>query len=73
MNDYEQLDVVAYDEEGNIFSSLTGFSFDWIIEYGNENVKIVSWREASRTSSELSKEFEFNKMQSEVLFLKGIN
>jgi hypothetical protein len=33
----------------------------------------VSWKEAARTHSELSKDFEFNKMQSEVLFLKGIN
>ncbi len=73
LNDYEHLHVVGYDEEGNIFSSLTGFRFDWNVESGNENVKIVSWREAARTSSELSKDFEFNKLQSEVLFLKGIN
>ena len=72
LNDYEHLGLDAYDEEGNLFSGLNGYRFDWNIEVGNQNVKVVSWREASRTHSELSQEFELNKLQSEVLFLKGI-
>jgi hypothetical protein len=72
LNDYEHLDLDAYDEEGNLFSGLNGYRFDWNIESGNQNVKVVSWREASRTHSELSQEFEMNKLQSEVLFLKGM-
>ena len=55
-----------------MFNGLSGYRFDWNIESGNQNVKIVSWREAARTHSELSQEFELNKLQSEVLFLKGI-
>jgi len=36
-------------------------------------VKIVSWKEAAHTSSDLKKQLELGKMQSDVLFLKGIN
>jgi hypothetical protein len=63
----------AFDEEGNIFSGLEGFRFDWDIETGTDKVKIVTWQEAAHASSTLKEEFEFSKMQSDVLFLKGIN
>ena len=63
----------AYDELGNIFSGLEGLRFEWNIDSGTDKVKIVSWKEAAHTSSDLAKEFEFSKMQSDVLFLKGIN
>ena len=42
------------------------------MDVGKDKVKIVSWKEAAHTSSDLKKEFELDKMQSEVLFLKGI-
>jgi hypothetical protein len=33
---------------------------------------MVTWKEVSHASSDLKKEFEFSKLQSDVLFLKGI-
>lgn len=36
------LEVRAYDEEGNQFSSLEGFRFDWAILSGHENVMRVT-------------------------------
>jgi hypothetical protein len=29
VNDKKHIDVVGYDDEGNIFSGLDGFRFDW--------------------------------------------
>ena len=60
----------AYDDEGNIYSGLDGFRFEWTIESGNDNVKVVTHEEASLSSQK--KEFAFSKLQSDVLFLKGV-
>lgn len=31
VNDKKHVDLVAFDDEGNIFSGLEGFRFDWSI------------------------------------------
>lgn len=42
INDKKHIDVVAYDDEGNIFSGLDGFRFDWSIVSGAEFIKVIS-------------------------------
>lgn len=41
VNDKERLDIVGYDNEGNIFSGLDGFRFDWSIERGDSHLKFI--------------------------------
>lgn len=41
INDKKHIDVVAYDDQGNIFSGLDGFRFDWTIITGQEHLKII--------------------------------
>ena len=45
--DRAHLEVRAYDEEGNVFSSLDGFRFKWDVESGSENVLRVPLRDSS--------------------------
>ena len=42
INDKNHLDVVAFDDQGNIFSGLDGFRFDWTITEGADFLKIIS-------------------------------
>lgn len=41
INDKKHIDVVAYDDQGNIFSGLDGFRFDWKITSGPEHIKFI--------------------------------
>lgn len=70
LNDFEHLNMAAYDDEGNIFSGLDGFWFDWNIESGTEFVKFSKFSEASHAHSHFKE--EIGEMQSDVLFLKGV-
>lgn len=39
MNSNQNIEVVGYDDEGNNFSSMDGFSFDWRITDGADVIK----------------------------------
>ena len=41
VNDKKHLDVIGYDDEGNIFNGLDGFRFDWEILDGKSNAKLI--------------------------------
>jgi hypothetical protein len=41
VNDKKHVDLVAFDDEGNIFSGLEGFRFDWSIQSGAHHMKII--------------------------------
>ena len=41
VNDRKHLHVVAFDDEGNIFSGLEGLRFDWTIVTGLKNLKKI--------------------------------
>jgi hypothetical protein len=41
INDKKHIDVVAFDDQGNIFSGLDGFRFDWTITSGAEHIKFI--------------------------------
>ena len=61
--DYKYIEVVAYDDDGDIFSDLDGFRFDWSIVSGHEFIKITDKPEGIRHHRE---------SQSDVAFLKGL-
>ena len=41
VNDKKHVDVIAYDDEGGIFSGLAGFRFNWNILTGAQFLKII--------------------------------
>ena len=41
INDRQHIDVVAFDDQGNIFSGLDGFRFDWTITSGSDFLKFI--------------------------------
>jgi nuclear pore complex protein Nup210 len=49
--DNQHIEVRAYDDEGNQFSSLEGFKFDWAILDGHDNVMRISPKEAGHTKT----------------------
>ena len=42
INDRQHIDVVAFDDQRNIFSGLDGFRFDWTITKGGDFLKFIS-------------------------------
>jgi hypothetical protein len=42
VNDKKHLDIVGYDNVGNIFSGLDGFRFDWSIVSGDKHLKFIN-------------------------------
>ena len=65
------MQIAAFDEEGNLFNGLDGFRFDWNVEEGRDNVKVVSLQVAAHASASRFQK-EFDHMQTDVLFLKGL-
>lgn len=61
--DYKLIEVIAYDDDGDIFSDLDGFRFDWSIVSGHEYIKITDKPEGIRHQRE---------SQSDVAFLRGL-
>jgi len=41
VNDKKHIDVVAFDDQGNIFNGLDGFRFDWTITSGADKLKFI--------------------------------
>lgn len=41
INDKKHIDVVAYDDQGNLFSGLEGFRFDWTVKSGSQHLKFI--------------------------------
>lgn len=48
MNDHKHIDVVGYDDEGNLFSSMDGFRFDWSVIDGLDHIKMTPKPEGYR-------------------------
>ena len=62
-NDNKFVEVVAYDDHGDIFSDLNGFRFDWNILKGSEFVKIIDKPEGLKHPK---------ASQTDVAYLKGL-
>ena len=62
VNENEMIRVAAFDDEGNLFSSLEGLEFDWTITKGSDVIKKMTNPDTGlRTSHE-----------TDVFFLKGV-
>ena len=71
VQDYQTLIAQAYDEEGNVFSSLEGLRFKWQIVNGNEAMGIPRLKDSLVTSSEARREIENSNYMSDVILVEG--
>lgn len=39
------LEVVGYDSQGNTMSTLDGFHFDWTVDSGHENIRVIPFKD----------------------------
>lgn len=62
VNDKKHVDLVAFDDEGNIFSGLEGFRFDWSIQSGAHHMKIIPKPEG----------YDHPSKGTEVTFVRGL-
>ena len=44
--DSQHLAVRAYDKDGNVFSTLDGFRFDWDVVSGSENIRRIPMKDS---------------------------
>lgn len=56
---YNFVEVIGFDDDDNVFSTMDGFRFDWSITSGQEVLKRVQLKEA-RAKIQRSSEFEFD-------------
>jgi hypothetical protein len=63
VNDKKHVDLVAFDDEGNIFSGLEGFRFDWSIQSGAQHMKIIPKPEG----------YDHPSKGTEVTFVRGLS
>jgi hypothetical protein len=64
--------VRAYDKEGNVFSSLDGFRFDWDVVSGAQNVRRIPMKDSHMTAHGHSHLEEQSWVQSDDFVLKAI-
>ena len=72
VGNYEELEMLAYDHEGNSFSTLQGLKFEWTINQLENNADFVSYKESSRKAELRREEIEANHFQSDLIVLKGL-
>lgn len=75
VDDFNTLKVQAFDQYGNVFSSLEGFRFNWFVDEASESpgsLKIVPIKDALVQTSHMQHLLEQRKMMSDICLLKGI-
>jgi hypothetical protein len=68
----QHLEVRAYDDQGNIFSSLDGFRFDWQITQGAANMRRIKVKESHYRDHDHLHVDEKAWMQSDDFFFKAL-
>jgi nuclear pore complex protein Nup210 len=71
VGDVETLKVQAFDEQGNVFSSLEGLAFDWLLNADGILRRLTS-AEARMNVSETHKALELKGLSGDLLPVKGI-
>lgn len=61
----------GFDEEGNVFSSVSGLTFDWKI-LNPQFIKQVRNKESLQKYSDQNDELENKKLFSDTFFVKGL-
>ena len=69
--DNQRLFAQAFDEDGNVFSSLEGLRFRWQIVEGAESLGLPKLKDSLATLSNVRKEIENSNYQSDVILVEG--
>lgn len=69
--DNQRLYAQAFDDEGNVFSSLEGLRFRWQIVTGSDSLCLPKLKDSLATLSEIRKEIENSNFQSDVILVEG--
>ena len=72
VEDFETLEVVGYDKEGNVFNSLEGFRFFWEVEQEGKLAEFWGFGESGVKTTELRRQIEETGGKSDQVVLKGM-
>ena len=72
VDDINILEVQAFDDEGNVFSTVEGLKFQWRIEDNPQSIRIIPIKEAHFKASKKKMEMERKRQMTDITLLKGI-
>lgn len=73
VGDFETLELIGYDSEGNGFTSLEGLVFNWKIEQSERLAEFLSFRESLVKTSEKRQVIEDTGERSDMVILRGVD
>ena len=72
VGDIFELHVLAYDDKGNIFSSLEGWKFNWKILSGHNNAQLIKFIDHGKVEiGEKREKIEKSGHHSDIILIKG--
>ena len=71
VGDHEQVELIAFDEENNSFTTLEGLKFEWSVQ-GQGRADFVNFRDSNFKTTEERHRLENMNYQSDIIILRGI-
>ena len=71
VGDHEQVELIAFDDENNSFTTLEGLKFEWSVK-GQGRAKFVNFRDSNFKSTEERHRLEQMNYQTDIVILKGL-
>ena len=71
VEDFETLEIIAYDDENNSFNSLEGFKFSWTITQKETLAAFQSFKESNVQVTQIRQAIEDNGSRTDQIVLKG--
>ena len=71
VGDHEQVELIAFDEENNSFTTLEGLKFEWSVR-GEGKADFVNFIDSNFKSTEERHKLENMNYQSDIVILKGL-
>jgi hypothetical protein len=72
VNDVQKLYIEAFDESGNVLSSVEGLQFDWRIESNAQALKVITSKEANYENTPVRLAMERNRLKTDLVLVRGI-
>lgn len=72
VEDINILEVQAFDEEGNVFSTVEGMKFQWRIEENPQCLRKIPIKEAHFKTTKKKHEMERKSFMTDIVLLKGL-
>jgi nuclear pore complex protein Nup210 len=72
VDDINILEVQAFDEEGNVFSTVEGMKFQWRIEENTQSLRKIPIKEAHFKTTKKKHEMERKSFSTDIVLLKGL-